>query len=142
MGVNDQEDTFIPEASCLPCRRPGGMTWPIPSGVPEPLLPQGKKPGRPPRGSRRRLIDGIRWRIRAGARWRDVPACCGPWQSVSGLFRRWQGDGTWPEIVTALQALADAAGHVTWDVSRSSSPQEVDVFEPPGIPGANQTIGT
>jgi transposase len=28
----------------------------------EPLLPKGQKPGRPPKYSRRRLIDGIRWR--------------------------------------------------------------------------------
>jgi transposase len=87
----------------------------------EPLLPRGKKPGRPPRWSRRRLIDGIRWRVRAGAPWRDVPARYGPWQSVYGLFRRWQRDGTWREIVKALQALADAAGHVTWDVSVDSA---------------------
>ena len=32
------------------------------------------------------------------------------------LFRRWQREGTWALVVTALQALADEAGHVTWDV--------------------------
>ena len=39
----------------------------------EPLLPRGKKPGRPPKWTKRQLIDGIRWRVRAGAPWRDVP---------------------------------------------------------------------
>ncbi len=86
----------------------------------EPLLPAGKKAGRPPKWARRQLIDGIRWRIRAGAPWRDVPPCYGPWQSVYGLFRCWQRDGTWRKILAALQALADAAGHVTWDVSVDS----------------------
>ena len=43
-----------------------------------------------------------------------------PWQSVYGLFRRWQLDGTWGLIIAALQVLADAAGHVTWDVSVDS----------------------
>ncbi|WP_381802836.1 transposase [Streptomyces niveus] len=38
------------------------------------LLPAGKKPGRPPVHNKRRLIDGIRWRTRAGAPWRDVPS--------------------------------------------------------------------
>ncbi|MFC3495055.1 transposase [Glycomyces rhizosphaerae] len=38
----------------------------------EPLLPTGKKPGRPQTWTRRQLIDGIRWRTRAGAPWRDV----------------------------------------------------------------------
>jgi transposase len=41
----------------------------------EPLLPAGRKPGRPPKWARRRLIDGIRWRTRTGSPWRDVPPC-------------------------------------------------------------------
>ena len=87
----------------------------------ERLLPRGKKAGRPRRWSVRRLLDGIRWRVRAGAPWRDVPSRYGPWQSVYGLFRRWQRDGTWKRLLSALQALADAAGHVTWDVSVDSA---------------------
>jgi transposase len=87
----------------------------------EPLLPKGKKPGRPPKWSRRQLIDGIRWRTRAGTPWRDVPERYGPWQSVYGLFRRWQRDGTWQRILTGLQARADAAGLITWDVSVDST---------------------
>ncbi|WP_376741231.1 transposase [Streptomyces galbus] len=43
---------------------------------------------------RRKLIDGIRWRVRTGAPWRDSPSEYGPWQKVYGLFRRWQRDGT------------------------------------------------
>ena len=39
----------------------------------EPLLPRGRKPGRPVKWTKRQLIDGIRWRVRAGAPWRDVP---------------------------------------------------------------------
>ena len=33
MRVNDQEDMFILEASCLSCRLPGGTTWPMTSGA-------------------------------------------------------------------------------------------------------------
>ena len=87
----------------------------------EPLLPRGKKPGRPCKWGRRRLIDGIRWRTRAGAPWRDVPPEYGPWESVYGLFRRWQRDGSWARILAALQARADAAGLITWDVSVDST---------------------
>ncbi|MFC9226324.1 transposase [Streptomyces hygroscopicus] len=36
----------------------------------EPLLPAGKKSGRPPVHTKRQLIDGIRRRTRAGAPWR------------------------------------------------------------------------
>jgi transposase len=82
-----------------------------------PLLPKGTKPGRPPTWSRRQLINGVRWRTRTGAPWRDVPAQYGPWASVYGLFRRWQRDGTWRQLLTGLQARADAAGLITWDVS-------------------------
>jgi transposase len=87
----------------------------------EPLLPQGKKPGRPPKWSKRQLIDGIRWRVRVGAPWRDVPDCYGPWQTVYGLFRRWQRAGVRQRIVTGLQTRADAAGLITWDVSVDST---------------------
>jgi transposase len=87
----------------------------------ESLLPKGKKAGRPPKWTKRRLIDGIRWRIRAGTPWRDVPADYGPWQTVYGLFRRWQRAGVWRSILSRLQARADAAGQITWDVSVDST---------------------
>ncbi|WP_246258700.1 transposase, partial [Amycolatopsis anabasis] len=87
----------------------------------QPLLPVGKKPGRPPKWTKRQLIDGIRWRIRTGTPWRDVPAVYGPWQTVYGLFRRWQRAGIWQCILTALQAHADADGEIVWDVSVDST---------------------
>ncbi|MGW2354858.1 transposase, partial [Actinacidiphila glaucinigra] len=39
----------------------------------EPLLPVRKKAGRPAIWTRRQLIDGIRFRVRTGIPWRDVP---------------------------------------------------------------------
>jgi len=87
----------------------------------EPLLPKPKKPGRPPKWSKRQLIDGIRWRVRTGAPWRDVPSCYGHWQSVYGLYRRWQRNGTWARILAALQGRADALGLISWDVSVDST---------------------
>jgi transposase len=87
----------------------------------EPLLPKAQRPGRPQVHSRRQLIDGIRWRTRTGAPWRDVPERYGPWQTVYGLFRRWQRDGTWQRVLTELQARADAAGLITWQVSVDST---------------------
>jgi transposase len=87
----------------------------------EPLLPRGIKPGRPQVWTRRQLIDGIRWRTRTGAPWRDVPERYGPWDRVYDLFRRWQRDGTWARILTQLQAEADAKGLITWDVNVDST---------------------
>jgi transposase len=86
-----------------------------------PLLPIGNKPGRPPKWTKRQLIDGIRWRVRVGCPWRDIPPAYGPWQTIYGLFRRWQRNGTWKTILARLQAQADAAGLITWDVSVDST---------------------
>jgi transposase len=85
-----------------------------------PLLP-GSRRGRPPEHAKRTLIDGIRWRVRAGAPWRDVPPAYGPWQTVYGLFRRWQRNGTWRQVMAGLQGRADGAGLITWDVSVDST---------------------
>lgn len=87
----------------------------------EPLLPVGQKPGRPPKWTKRQLIDGIRWRVRVGSPWRDIPPTYGCWQTVYGLFRRWQRAGVWALILAALQTRADAAGLITWDVSVDST---------------------
>lgn len=84
------------------------------------LLPAASVRGRPPKWERRQLIDGIRWRIRIGSPWRDVPAEYGPWQTVYGLFRRWQRDGTWDRILAASQAIGDAQGRIAWTVSVDS----------------------
>lgn len=87
----------------------------------EPLLPIGRKPGRPPKWAKRQLINGIRWRVRVGAPWRDVPVIYGSWQAVYGLFRRWQRAGVWARILGRLQARADAAGLIMWKVSVDST---------------------
>jgi transposase len=50
-----------------------------------------------------------------------VPPAYGHWHTVYGLFRRWQRDGTWARILAGLQAQADAAGLITWDVSVDST---------------------
>ncbi|MEW1839811.1 transposase [Nonomuraea angiospora] len=73
-----------------------------------------QKPGRPSRWSKRQLIDGIRWRVRVGAPWRAVPECYGSWRAVYSLFRRWQRAGIWQQILTRLQAMADARGLPGW----------------------------
>lgn len=113
----------------------------------EPLLPRGKKPGGPLKWTKRQLIDGIRWRVRTGAPWRDVPPRYGTWQRVYGLFRSWQRAGVWARILAALQGRAHAKGLITWQVSVDSTiarahqhaagaRRDSDAqVEPPGAPG-------
>jgi transposase len=40
---------------------------------------------------------------------------------VYDLFRRWQRNGTWQRIFTALQARADAKDLITWDINVDST---------------------
>lgn len=87
----------------------------------EPLLPAGTGRGRPRKWAGRAIVDGIRWRVRAGVPWRDVPDVYAPWQTLYRWFRRWQRDGTWARILAGLQTAADAAGKIGWTVSVDST---------------------
>lgn len=87
----------------------------------EPLLPVGEKPGRPPIWGKRQLIDGIRWRTRTGCPWRDVPPVYGCWETIYGLFRRWQRNGNWASTLEQLQTRADAKDLINWDISVDST---------------------
>lgn len=49
------------------------------------------------------------------------PVEYGPWNRVYDLFRRWQRNGTWHQVLTQLQSLADAKGVITWDLSVDST---------------------
>ena len=85
----------------------------------EPLLPVAPR-GRPARHLRRQ-VDGIRWRVRVGAPWRDVPERYGPWQRVYRLFRRLQRQGVWDEVANLLRAAADGRGLICWELSVDST---------------------
>jgi transposase len=81
-----------------------------------PLLP----PQRPARGrpnqDHRRILNGIHWRLKTGAPWRDIPERYGPWQTLYSRYRRWQQAGVWDRILAILQAEADARGALDWEV--------------------------
>ena len=66
--------------------------WLVLESVLAVLLPRPKKAGRPRKWPLRLLVDGIRWRTRAGSPWRDVPPEYGPWQSA--LIGETSGGGT------------------------------------------------
>ncbi len=83
----------------------------------EPHLPPEKPETGRPNEDHRRIINGILWRLRTGAPWRDLPKRYGPWSTVSSRFRRWRLAGIWDRILTAVQREADAAGEVDWSVA-------------------------
>ena len=92
------------------------VEWELLSGY----LPSVVTGGRP-RQDDRRVLNGIVWKVRSGAPWRDVPDRYGSWQSVYTRFRRWALDGTFARMLAGMHADADAAGDIDWLVSVDST---------------------
>jgi putative transposase len=68
-----------------------------------PHVPTPKSGGRPPKHTRREIIDALFYIIRSGEPWRLMPNDLPPWQTVYHYFRLWRLDGTWKRIHTALR---------------------------------------
>jgi transposase len=85
----------------------------------EPLLPKASaRNGR--WRDHRQVINGILWKLRTGAPWRDLPARYGPWKTCHERLRRWTADGTWDKILAHAQ-VHDDGRPVDWTVSVDSS---------------------
>lgn len=51
----------------------------------------------------RLILEGIAWRLRTGAPWRDLPADFGPWQTVWKRHHRFSFDGTYQRMFDAVR---------------------------------------
>ena len=79
------------------------------------LTPQHSgKPGRP-YVEHRRVLYGILWVLHTGAPWADMPERYGPHQTAYDRFLRFRKNGVWNQVLSALQAQADAEGRLSWD---------------------------
>ena len=67
------------------------------------------------------MINGILWKLRTGAPWRDLPERYGPWKTAHERLRIWTADGTWEQILDQVIVKDDAVGNVEWTVSVDSS---------------------
>jgi transposase len=85
-----------------------------------PLLPPNGKRGKQ-WTDHRQVVNGMLWKLRTGAPWRDVPARYGPWQTCYDRFNRWRRDGTWDRLLQHAQTKSDAVGEVVWEVSLDST---------------------
>ncbi len=83
-------------------------------------LPSTVTGGRP-RTDDRRVLNGIVWKIRSGAPWRDVPQRYGSWKSIYTRFRRWALAGVFTRMLAGVHADVDAAGDIDWLVSVDST---------------------
>jgi transposase len=85
-----------------------------------PLLPENGRRGQQ-WADHRRVINGILWKLRTGAPWRDLPARYGRWQTCYERLVRWRRDGTWDQLLAQAQTKSDAVGEVVWEVSIDST---------------------
>jgi transposase len=70
--------------------------------------------GRPPEDNRN-IINGILWRLRTGAPWRDVPEKYCNWNSIYRRFQRWSASGVWESVAIALAKTMAESGHYNID---------------------------
>ncbi len=55
----------------------------------------------------RRVINGILWRFRTGAPWRDVPERYGPRTTLYNRFVRWRAAVVWDKLLEAVSTAYD-----------------------------------
>ena len=85
-----------------------------------PLLPPDGRRGRP-WTEHRKVINGILWKVRTGAPWRDLPEEYGPWQTCYDRFVRWRRDGTWDRLLAHVQTKSGTVSDVLVEVSLDST---------------------
>src|SRR3954447_25955414 len=66
----------------------------------EPCLPN--KPRGVPRVNDRRVLNGIFWVLRSGARWDDLPERYGPPTTIYNRFNRWRKAGVWDRLMDVV----------------------------------------
>ena len=68
----------------------------------EELVPAHKPGGRPPKYTRREVLNGILYQVHTGASWRSLPQDLPPWKIVHHYFRTWREEGLWEPIAATL----------------------------------------
>jgi len=69
----------------------------------EPLVPGPKLFGRPPRYTKRAILDGIFYVVRSGCAWRMLAHDLPPWRIVYYYFMVWRREGLWQSIHDTLR---------------------------------------
>jgi transposase len=79
-----------------------------------PIEPENRGRGTPPEQNRA-IINGILWRLRCGATWRDVPSKYGSWNTIYRRFRRWSEAGVWETVAVTLAEIMVDSSHYSID---------------------------
>ena len=69
----------------------------------KPLLPE-KKRTRPPKWSKREILDGILYQLKNGCNWCDLPKDLPPYSTVFWHYKQWRSEGIIEDISFELHA--------------------------------------
>lgn len=101
-----------------------------------PLVPANRPGGRPPKYTRRALVDAILYVVRQGCTWRALPPDLPHWNTAFWYFQEWQKDGTWDRIEDGLRrAVRTAEGRDPEPSAGVADSQTVRATEQPGPRG-------
>ena len=102
----------------------------------EPLVPAPKPGGRPPKHTRREIVNGIYYAIRSGGAWKLLPHDLPPWRTVYHYFWSWRRQGIWAQIHdTVRQWVRQAAGREGQPSDAVLDSQSVRTSEQGGVRG-------
>ena len=79
------------------------------------------------------MISGILHVLRNGLRWRDAPACYGPYKTLYNRFVRWSAAGVFARLFTALAAERDERGLVMLDSTHITAHRTAASLQKKGV---------
>src|SRR4051794_41980277 len=103
-----------------------------------PLLPPERPATGRPSKPHRLVMNGILWKLRTGAPWRDLPERYGPWATVHTRFRRWRVAGGWGRGLAAVPTGAGAGGEIDWSGHYLGGPRVPAPQHPAGGQGGGR----
>ena len=74
--------------------------------IQEQLPPENTGEGRPSKPNRM-MLNGMLWKVKSGAPWRDLPEHFGPWKMVYSRFGSWSQDDLFQNMFESLIRDAD-----------------------------------
>jgi putative transposase len=101
-----------------------------------PLVPAVKSGGRPPKHSRREILNGIFYAVRSGGAWHLLPHDLPPWRTVYHYFWSWRREGIWQKIHDRLrEQVREAAGRNANPSAAVIDSQSIRTSEAGGVCG-------